>query len=299
MIDAAHEGQLDWFYISGGNFLETLPEPDYVREAIECVPTRIHQDIVLSPQMFVEPNDLVLLLPAQTRYEQRGGGTETSTERRILFSPEIPGRRIGEAKAEWEIPMLIAEHAKPASAHLIHFDDAQAIRNEIARAAPAYDGIQNLKKTGDQVQWGGERLCETRDADGRIVPHFPTSNGRARFSLIEIEEPLNDGRLRLSTRRGKQFNSIVHRDRDPLNGARRDDVLMNEEDARRLGLADGDAIIIRSEVGELRGRCRIAPIAAGNVQAHWPEGNVLVKRGVCDPECGIPDFNAVVEIERL
>jgi molybdopterin-dependent oxidoreductase alpha subunit len=299
IIDAAHGGRLDWFYISGGNFLETLPEPDYVREAIERVPTRIHQDIVLSPQMFVEPNDLVLLLPAQTRYEQRGGGTETSTERRILFSPEIPGRRIGEAKAEWEIPMLIAEFAKPELARLIHFDDAQAIRNEIARAAPAYDGIQNLKKTGDQTQWGGERLCETRDADGRIVPNFPTSHGGARFSLIEIEEPSNDGKLRLSTRRGKQFNSIVHRDRDPLNGVRRDDVLMNEEDARRLGLADGDAVIVRSEVGELRGRCRIAPIASGNVQAHWPEGNVLVKRGVCDPECGIPDYNAVVEIERL
>src|SRR5262249_54179349 len=54
MIEAAHEGKLNWFYISGGNFLETLPEPDYVREAIARVPVRIHQDIVLSPQMFVE-----------------------------------------------------------------------------------------------------------------------------------------------------------------------------------------------------------------------------------------------------
>ncbi|MGH9935079.1 MAG: molybdopterin-dependent oxidoreductase, partial [Blastocatellia bacterium] len=299
MIEAAHDGRIDWFYISGGNFLETLPEPDYVREAIECVPARIHQDIVLSPQMFVEPNDLVLLLPAQTRYEQRGGGTETTTERRILFSPEIPGRRIGEAKAEWEIPMLIAELAKPASAHLIHFDDAQAIRNEIARAAPAYDGIQNLRKTGDQTQWGGERLCEARNANGQIAPKFATADGRAGFSVIEIESPANEGKLRLSTRRGKQFNSIVHRDRDPLNGARRDDVLMNEEDARRRGVADGDAVLVRSEVGELRGRCRIAPIAPGNAQVHWPEGNALIKRGVRDPECGIPDYNATVEIERV
>jgi molybdopterin-dependent oxidoreductase alpha subunit len=296
MIEAAHEGGIDWFYVSGGNFLETLPEPDYVREAIERIPTRIHQDIVLSPQMFVEPNDLVLLLPAQTRYEQRGGGTETSTERRILFSPEIPGRRIGEAKAEWEIPMLIAERAKPESARFIHFDDAQAIRDEIARAAPAYDGIQHLRKTGDQTQWGGQRLCETRDATGRIMPKFATPDGRAVFSVIEIDSPVSDGKLRLSTRRGKQFNSIVHRDRDPLNGARRDDILMNEADAQRLGLQDGDPILVRSDVGELRGRCRIAPIAAGNVQAHWPEGNVLIKRGVADPECGIPDYNTVVEV---
>jgi len=299
MIEAAHDRRIDWFYISGGNFLETLPEPDFVREAIERVPARIHQDIVLSPQMFVEPHDTVLLLPAQTRYEQSGGGTETTTERRILFSPEIPGRRIGEAKAEWEIPMLIAERAKPASAHLIHFNDAQAIRDEIARAVPAYDGIQNLRRTGDYAQWGGERLCEERDADGRITPKFATPDGRAGFSVIEIDSPTNTGKLRLSTRRGKQFNSIVHRDRDPLNGARRDDVLMNEADALKLGLQEGDAIIVRSEVGALRGHCRIAPIAAGNVQVHWPEGNALIKRGVRDPECGIPDYNATVEIERV
>jgi predicted molibdopterin-dependent oxidoreductase YjgC len=248
--------------------------------------------------MMVEPRDLVVLLPAQTRYEQRGGGTETSTERRIIFSPEIPGRRIGESRPEWEIPMLIAERARPEQARLIHFDDAQAVRNEIARAVPAYDGIQHLKKAGDQVQWGGARLCETREADGRITPHFATPDGRARFSVIEIKPPTDNGKLRLSTRRGKQFNSIVHQDRDPLNNARRDDVLMSEGDARRLGLKNGDAVLLRSAVGEMRGRCFIAPIAPGNVQVHWPEGNALIERGVCDPECGIPDYNTAVEIDR-
>jgi len=74
---------------------------------------------------------------------------------------------------------------------------------------------------------------------------------------------------------------------------------MNKEDAMKLGLQDGDAIIVRSQAGAMRGRCRIAPIAAGNVQVHWPEGNLLIKRGVSDPECGIPDYNAKVEIERV
>ena len=298
MIEAAHDGLLDWFYISGGNFLETLPEPDFVRAALARVPLRIHQDIVLSPQMFVEPAETVLLLPTTTRYEQPGGGTETTTERRILFSPEIPGRRIGEAKAEWEIPMLIAERANPAQAHLLHFDHAQAIRDEIARAVPAYDGIQHLQKTGDQVQWGGQRLCETHDQEGNITPAFLTPDGRAHFSALKVEARPADGRWRLSTRRGKQFNSIVQRQRDPLNGAQREDVLLNEADARALGLAEGDAIILRNETGVLRGRCRFAAIAPGNVQVHWPEGNVLLRRGLCDPECGIPDYNATVTIER-
>ena len=299
MIDAAHEGKLDALYQIGGNFLETLPEPDYVREAVERIPLRIHQDIVPSPQMMVEPADTVVLLPAQTRYEQRGGGTETSTERRILFSPEIPGRRIGETLPEWEIPMRIAEGVRPDLAHLIHFDDADTIRAEIARAVPAYDGIQRLHKAGDQVQWGGERLCEMNGGDGGSVSHFPLPDGRARFSTIKIEHEALGSKLRLSTRRGKQFNSMVHRNIDPLTGARREDVLMSRDDAERIGVSDGDAVLLTSQTGTLRGRCLIAPIARGNVQVHWPEGNVLIERGVSDPECGIPDFNTEVVIEPI
>jgi molybdopterin-dependent oxidoreductase alpha subunit len=299
MIDAAHAGALDLFYQVGGNFLETLPDPDYVREAVERLPFRVHQDIVLSPQMMIEPREAVVLLPAQTRYEQAGGGTETSTERRILFSPEIPGRRVGEALPEWEIPMRIAERARPELAHLIHFDTAQSIREEIARAVPAYAGIERLSKAGDQVQWGGERLCEESFPDGTRARRFPTEDGRAAFSLIKVEAKDSKGKLRLSTRRGKQFNSMVHRERDPLTGARRDDVLMSEADAARLGLRAGDELVVRSSAGEMRGRCFIAPVAAGNVQVHWPEGNPLIERGVVDSECGIPDFNTEVEIERL
>ena len=294
MVDAAANGSIDWFYQSGGNFLETLPEPDYIRNALAKVPMRVCQDIVLSPHMFIEPMDTILLLPACTRYEQRGGGTETTTERRIIFSPEIPGRRIGEARTEWEIPMLIAQRARPSLANLIHFDDCAQIRNEIARVAPLYAGIENLAKQGDAIQWGGPRLCE--DESGQ--PSFPGSNGRAKFSTMSIENPGCDGRFRLSTRRGKQFNSMVQREVDPLTGAARDDVFMNRKDAERLGVKDGEAITLRNDVGTLRGRCRISPIAAGNVEVHWPEGNVLVRRGVSDPECGIPDFNALVSIER-
>ncbi|MER3439124.1 MAG: formate dehydrogenase, partial [Chloroflexota bacterium] len=74
---------------------------------------RVHQDIVVSSQMLVEPADTVVLLPAATRYETPGGVTQTSTERRIMFSPEIPGRRIGEARPEWEIFLDLARRVRP------------------------------------------------------------------------------------------------------------------------------------------------------------------------------------------
>ncbi len=292
MIEAAHAGDIDVLYSAGGNFLETLPEPQFVREALETVPLRAHQDIVLTPQMLVEPAEAVVLLPAQTRYEQRGGGTQTSTERYIIFSPEIPGRRAGESKPEWEIFMQLAERAYPERRRLIHFDDAQQIREEIARVVPYYDGIQKLRQKGDAVQWGGARLCESGQ--------FKTPDGKARFTpLRPPENEIPEGWFWLSTRRGKQFNSMVQARRDPLTGARREDVFMSREDAHALGLREGDPVLLRSEVGEFRGRVKLMPIKPRNVQVHWPEGNVLIKRGVCDPVCGIPNYNTLAQIIPL
>jgi len=248
----------------------------------------VHQDIVVSRQMLVEPADTVVLLPATTRYEQPGGGTETSTERRIYFSPEIPGRRIGEARAEWQVLAEIAARVRPERAGAVDFSDARAVRADIARAVPTYDGIERLAHKGDMVQWGGPMLCR----DGR----FGHPDGRARFHAVrppELDVP--EGRFHLSTRRGKQFNSMIQAPRDPLTGGARDDVFMADEDARRLGLRDGDPVTLRSEVGSFRGRCRIAPMKARNLQVFWPEANPLIRRGVVEPRCGIPDFTAVVE----
>ncbi len=292
MIDAAHDGTLDAFHVVGGNFLETLPDPAYVEEALARVPLRMHQDIVVTSQMLVDPKDLVILFPARTRYEQSGGGTETSTERRILMSPAIRGGRPGEVKDEWRPLAEIAGRVKPELAAAVDWYDAQRIRDEIGHLVPMYFGIQRLRETGDQVQSGGARLAEGGT--------FARPNGRARFAVTgwgDATAGVPSGTLRLSTRRGKQFNSIVHQDTDPLTGARRRDVLIAPDDLLRLGLADGDAILVRSEHGRFEGFAKGAPLVPGNVQGHWPEANVLLARDRHDAHSGVPDYNANVTIE--
>lgn len=304
MVDAAHAGVLDLLWCVGGNFVETLPDPAWVREALAHVPLRVHQDIVVSPTMLADPgpDGTVLLLPATTRYEQPGGGTETTTERRIVFSPEIPGRRIGEARAEWQVFVDLLSRVDPELGARAGFEDAAAIRAEIARAAPDYAGIETLARKGDQIQIGGRRLCER---DGR--PHFETPDGRAQAVPVPLaldpdagdRESIPDGWFRVSTRRGKQFNSMVWEDRDPLTGVARDAVLMSAEDAAALTLSAGSRVELRSSAGVMTARVHIAPIRPRNLQVHWPEGNGLLTRGRYDPRCGEPDYNAYVQVLPL
>ncbi|HEU0011563.1 MAG TPA: molybdopterin-dependent oxidoreductase, partial [Verrucomicrobiae bacterium] len=46
MVEAGARGELDALYCLGGNFLRTLPEPDYVAAAMGNIPLRVHQDII-------------------------------------------------------------------------------------------------------------------------------------------------------------------------------------------------------------------------------------------------------------
>ncbi|MCA1833833.1 MAG: molybdopterin-dependent oxidoreductase, partial [Actinobacteria bacterium] len=288
-MDAAARGDLDLLWSAGGNFLETLPEPSVIRAALENIRFRVHQDIVVTSQMLVPPREWALLLPARTRYEQHGGGTETTTEREIIYSPRIRGPVPGEAQSEWEIFTRAAARAYPGRAAEIRFADAGAIRSEIARTTPLYAGIEKLERKGDHVQWGGRILFR----DGA----FGTPDGKATFVAGPLPESrLQAGQFLLSTRRGKQFNSMVHRPVDPLTGARRDDVFLSEQDAALLKLKDGARVRLVSDAGEMRARVKIARMRPGNVQVHWPEGQTLMRRGSRDPECGIPDYNAVVRI---
>ncbi|MEU6997021.1 FdhF/YdeP family oxidoreductase [Nonomuraea sp. NPDC046570] len=293
MIDAAHAGDLDVLISSGGNFLEVLPDPRYSREALARLKLRVHIDIVLSSQMLVEPTDGdVLLLPAQTRYEMVGGITETSTERRIIFSPEVEGPRIGEAWPEWKIFTELAARTRPEIAAGVHFTGTPQIRAEIERAVPFYEGIAALHKFGDNVQYGGPHLF----AQGR----FQTPDGRGLFTAVTLPDVVRpDGSFMVATRRGKQFNSMVHERIDRFNGAPREAVLISAFDADRLGLPDGTPVELRSGERTYNGKVLRAPLMPGNLQIHWPEGNILLDESRRSPDAHMPDFNAAVTLRRL
>ena len=294
-FEAAARGELDAWWCIGGNFLETMPEPARVAGALARIPMRVHCDIVVTSQMLVDPAEVVYLLPSKTRYEQDDGGTETTTERRVVYSPELSGQTIGEAKAEWRMLGDLARLAKPKDAWRVQYSCGADIRADIERSVPMYRGIAALSRQGDQFQWGGPRLY----ADG----HFPMEDGKARFAILTPRlpyEPCGEKqRFRLSTRRGKQFNSMVQREVDPLTGASRDHIYMHAQDAAALRLAQDDTIELRNDLGSYRGRVFLAEVAPGTLQGHWPELNHLVPHDRIEQEGGVPDYNAWVAVVRV
>jgi predicted molibdopterin-dependent oxidoreductase YjgC len=218
------------------------------------------------------------------------GNTETSTERRIIFNPEIPGPRVAGARDEWRVLIDIAKRVSPEFTDKIGFPSTEEIREEIARAIPYYDGIQNFKKKGDQIQYGGELLCKGGQ--------FNTADGKAHFTpVIPPQRTIPEGWFQLTTRRGKQFNSMVFGNKDILSGSLRDEVIMSADDMERLSVRERDPVIVRSETGEFQGIVHEGRISNGTVMMFWPEANVLIRRGVLDSECGIPAYrDEVVQV---
>ncbi|MGE3513484.1 MAG: molybdopterin dinucleotide binding domain-containing protein, partial [Vicinamibacterales bacterium] len=122
---------------------------------------------------------------------------------------------------------------------------------------------------------------------------------RAHFATVAL--PLDAGPDRVttfvvSTRRGKQFNSMVQRDVDPLTGAGRDAVFICQTDLDRLGLTPGARVRLTSLNGGFTGRLTVATMTQGNLAVHWPEGNVLLSATAVDPESQEPDYNAIVTL---
>ena len=134
MVEAGRAA-IDVLYSSGGNFLEVLPDPEFVTARWPDPAAGAPGHRRVEPDAGRPGRHRGVCCPRPLATRQRDGGTETTTERRIAFSPEIPGPRVGEAWSEWEIFVDLARHVDPARAELASFSSGQEIRDEIAGRA--------------------------------------------------------------------------------------------------------------------------------------------------------------------
>ena len=153
----------------------------------------------------------------------------------------------------------------------------------------------------------GSGYCRTKQEfhiSGRTfhAPRFATPSGKAQFAAVPIP-PLagGPGELRLMTIRSEgQFNTVVYEEEDVYRSQeRRDVILMNPADIRRLGLETDQAVTVRSAAGVMHDiRVRPHDITPGNAAMYYPEANVLVPT-TTDPASKTPAFKAVPVTVRL
>jgi len=163
----------------------------------------------------------------------------------------------------------------------------------MAKVMPVYNRINELQSEGDEWQWGGPQLCPNGDFSG--MP-----DGKGQFQIPEIPNTkLPTGWYKMTTRRGKQFNSMVFSKADTLQGGkRRDDIFLSFEDAQELGVSEGDRLKLTNEMASFEGTARPVEMARGALQTYWPETNPLIERKY-DEASGEPDYNCLVQIHRL
>ena len=136
-------------------------------------------------------------------------------------APSSTGRASARPAASTQIFLDVARRVDP--------DRAAAIGCETARGDPRGDRARRARRTR------GSRRCARPATRSRSAAHGcaraacsrPWTRA-ARFSVVVpnvVEVP--PGKYLLSTRRGKQFNSMVWKDVDPLTGAARDALLLS------------------------------------------------------------------------
>ena len=97
------------------------------------------------------------------------------------------------------------------------------------------------------------------------------------MALPRVDVPL--GQFLLTTRRGKQFNSMTYGSRDPLTaGKARDAVLLDARDWAELGIREGERVRVTSQSGSLEATAGAFPCRRVHALGLGPECNALLGR---------------------
>jgi anaerobic selenocysteine-containing dehydrogenase len=291
---AAADGRVDAALLLGGNLFSASPERTWSAAAMRRIGTTVFVTTKLNESHVHGRGRTSLVLPALARDEEGQCTTQESMFNFVRVSVGGAAPASGEMRAETAILAALGSRVLPAGpVDFASLGDHEALRRAIARVVPGYGEIADAGRTRREFQVGGRTFH---------APRFATPDGRARFCIVpQPVEPLAPGEFRLMTLRSEgQFNTVVYEEEDLYRGnERRDVVMMNEDDMRRLGLVRDARVRLVNAVGAMELLVRPAPLPPGDLAAYYPEANVLVPRRI-DPLSGTPVFKSVtVRMEPL
>jgi predicted molibdopterin-dependent oxidoreductase YjgC len=244
-----------------------------------------------------------VVLPATSFAEK--DGTFTNTERRVQVVRQAI-EPVSGSQPDWSIACQIARRMGASG---FDFKNPQEILDEINRVTPSYGGISYERlETCGSLQWP----CPTTDHPGTPILHtqkFTRGRGkfiplvyRPPFEIPDAEYPLmlNTGRSLFHfhtgtmTRRVKGLNAFMSEEK----------LQINQTDAQKLGVCDGDLVSITSRRGHVAAKAMITDITApGSVfmTFHFRETptNSLTNPAI-DPVAKTPEYKTcAVRVDKI
>jgi predicted molibdopterin-dependent oxidoreductase YjgC len=303
MFEAMERGELRAVYCIGENPASSEADNRRAQRLLAELDCLIVQDIFLTKT--AEIADVVL--PASAAWAE-SEGTVTNSERRVQRvrkALEPPGNARDDI---W----IIAEVARRLG---VDWGDVtpEAAWNELRALAPNHAGMsyRRLEELGG-IQWP----CLDEDDPGSLFLHErlwlepPAQGPLAPFSVTVFEPPVDelseDYPLRLTTgRRLDSYNTGVQTSGYTSPLRRRESIDVSPEDAERLGVADGECVLVSSRRGSVEAPVRVDRSLRPGLAfmtLHFPdqvETNVLTIDAT-DPKSGTAEFKAsAVRIDKL
>ncbi|MEU0083805.1 FdhF/YdeP family oxidoreductase [Streptomyces sp. NPDC006274] len=284
-IEALRDGKAKVFFAMGGNFVSASPDTAVTEAAMRRARLTVHVSTKLNRSHTVTGRR-ALILPTLGRTDkdvQADGRQVVTVEDSMGMVHASRGNLPPASPHLLSEPAIVARMARAVlgAASATPWEEFErdygTIRDRIARVVPGFEDF-NAKI----ARPGGFTLPHAPRDERR----FPTATGKANFTAAPVEYPeIPEGRLLLQTLRSHdQYNTTIYGLDDRYRGIKggRRVVLVNPEDARELGLADGSYADL---VGEWKDgverrapgfRVVHYPTARGCAAAYYPETNVLV-----------------------
>jgi predicted molibdopterin-dependent oxidoreductase YjgC len=238
MLRAAADGRLKALVVVGDNPMLNVPDKAAVRRALRSLDLLIVIDSVLTDTAGLAH----VVLPDVDVYGK--DGTYTPADRRVLrrMAATAP---VGEATPALDVLIGLARRLKPDLGSAFPHSAAEQVMDEIAAIAPAYANARYARLVlGDRP---------------RFLNGAAPAKGNALQSVAEAQGPINADLLALVTGRtlytSLEAASIHKADADKLR--REEYAELSLEDAVRLGVDDGDEVLIASDSGSLRMRAQV------------------------------------------
>jgi molybdopterin-dependent oxidoreductase alpha subunit len=295
-IEASYAGKLKMGFCLGGNLYGSNPDARYTGEALSRLDMQVYLSTTLNTGHAHGLAEETLILPVLARDEEPQPTTQESMFNFVRLSDGGPARHVGprgEVEIIAEIAGRVLDSAGPIDWQSMR--DTGRIREAIAKVIPGFERMGKIDKTKKEFQIEGRTFH---------APRFPTDSGRAVLHPHDLPELQGRaGELRLMTGRSEgQFNTVVYEEEDLYRGQeRRDVILVNPQDMKRLGLTENERVTVHSEIGSMSSiLVRPFPeIKAGNALMYYPEANRLVARRT-DKLSRTPAFKGcVVTLERF